>query len=145
MPGKNIFFHSEKIKFSLKYKTKIKIWLGLVIQNEKLQLHSLYYIFCSDKFLITLNKKFLNHDYLTDVITFPLPVFSGVTGINGEIYISIPRVRENAKKFNSSFEKELHRVMVHGLLHLLGYSDNKKKKMEEMRLKEEFYLERLKK
>ena len=99
---------------------------------------ALNYIFCSDAFLLSLNVEYLNHNTLTDVITFDNSDDS--KGIQGEIYISIDRIRENAKKYRVPFERELHRVMIHGLLHLLGYADKTPLQKKMMRKKESTYL-----
>lgn len=107
-----------------------------VVRKEKEKVGDINFIFCGDKFLYLLNKKFLRHNSLTDIITFQYPSKS----LTGEIYISIPRVRENAKKYGVTFEGELHRVMIHGVLHLCGYKDRKKTDKKEMRAKEDFYL-----
>jgi len=97
----------------------------------------LNYIFCSDEYLLDINKKFLKHDYLTDIITFDLSEQNGVTG---EVYISLDRVRDNAKTFDSTFSDECLRVIIHGALHLCGYKDKNKIDKKEMRKKENFYL-----
>jgi probable rRNA maturation factor len=134
-----IEFRNEKIKFLLKKKAKVKTWIVSVIRKEKKALDQIRYIFCDDKFLLGLNKKYLDHNTLTDIITFD---YSDHKKLIGEIYISVPRVKENAKKFEVDFETELHRVIVHGVLHLCGYKDKKKKDKEEMQKMEEFYLKR---
>ena len=108
-----------------------------VIRKEKKKVEKIHFVFCSDNFLLSLNKKFLKHGTLTDVITFPA---SPPSPLSGEIYISIPRVKENAKKFNVAFEKELLRAMVHGVLHLCGYKDKTKKQKERMRKREDYYI-----
>ena len=97
-------------------------------------------VFCDDDFLHKLNVEFLNHDTLTDVISFD---YSVGKEINGEIFISIERVRENAKEFNQSFDAELARVMAHGVLHYCGYKDRYKTEATTMRSKEELYLQQL--
>jgi probable rRNA maturation factor len=112
-----------------------------VIKEENKILKNINYIFCSDEFLVGLNIKYLNHSTLTDILTFP---DDSVTGrISGDIYISIERIRENSKKYVQPFEKELHRVMVHGVLHLLGYRDKTKSEKETMTLKEDYYLKKI--
>ena len=135
-----IEFRNEKIKFLPKNKSVLKDWIASVIRKEKKKAVQIHYVFCDDKFLLALNKKYLNHHTLTDIITFD---YSSNKELIGEIYISIPRVKENAKKFDVKFEDELHRVMVHGVLHLCGYKDKTKKDKAEMRRMEEFYLETL--
>lgn len=96
-------------------------------------------IFCSDEYLLDLNRNFLKHDTLTDIITFPF--MENDDNISGDIYISIPRVKENAENFGQDFEAELQRVMVHGILHLLGYKDKSKIAKAEMTAKEDLYLD----
>ena len=112
-------------------------WLKNVILSEEKSLGEVAYIFCDDSFLLKKNIEFLKRDYLTDVITFD---YSKKNKISGDIFISINRVKENSKKFNESFLTELERVMVHGLLHLLGYNDKTKKESLLMTKKENFYL-----
>jgi probable rRNA maturation factor len=132
-----IQFHLLKA-ISLRDRTRLKAFLRLLFQKEKVKLSDLQYIFCSDDRLLEINKQFLNHDYYTDIITFTL---SGANQpINAEIYISVDRVRENAREFNSSVQKELHRVIFHGALHLCGYKDKTRKDELEMRKLEDKHL-----
>ena len=112
-------------------------WLISIIQKEGKTLHHISYIFCSDDFLLDLNIKHLNHDTLTDILTFPLDE-SGP--IHAEIYISTGRVKENATKFGKTYTEELHRVIAHGILHLCGYDDHEDHDVKLMREKEDFYL-----
>lgn len=135
-----IHFYSaeESIKLKLKEKRRIKDWLAFVIKNEKHSVGEINYILCTDEYLLTINKDFLNHDTYTDVITFD---YTENKIISGEIYISIERIKENALKYNVETENELNRVMVHGLLHLLGYKDKTKSDKVEITNKENFYLE----
>ena len=142
-------FFIEDINYLLKNKTRIKTWLREVAKKEGAQIAKLNYIFCSDNYLLELNKKHLNHNTLTDIITFdnsasrsPSLFQGGGQGVVGDIFISIERITENAEKFNVSREHELHRVMVHGLLHLLGYKDKKPADKAQMTGKEDFYLKR---
>lgn len=128
-----INFFSENIKFDLKSKSKIKKWITQVADNEKYIIENLNYIFCSDSYLLEINQTYLKHDTFTDIITFDNSEFENE--IIGDIYISIERVKENCQKLEQKFEQELHRVMIHGLLHLCGYKDKKpaeKQKMTEM-------------
>jgi rRNA maturation RNase YbeY len=97
------------------------------------------FIFCDDEYLMQLNYKYLKHRTLTDIITFPVEDENST--LCGDIFISIPRVKENAGKFNQTTADELHRVMIHGILHLAGYHDKSKQEKEEMRRKENHYLE----
>ena len=111
-----IQFFSEGISFTLKNKTGIRKWLDLVILGEKKKPWYINIIFCSDDYLFELNKTYLKHETLTDILTFPYQ--EDQRTITGDIFISVDRVKENAIEFNQDFEKELSRVMVHGILHL---------------------------
>lgn len=133
MPN-NIRFYSENIPFVLKNKRIIKNWLFQVIESEGKKTGEINIIFCSDDYLLEINKQYLTHDFFTDIITFD---YTTDDIINGELYISIDRVKENAEKYLEIFDKELKRVMVHGILHLLGYKDKTPKQEKEMRQKEE--------
>jgi rRNA maturation RNase YbeY len=130
-----IHFLTEKISFRLSNPHKSSRWLRGVSLNEGRNIDSLTYIFCSDKFLTELNQHYLQHDTLTDILSFDYS--EGNESIQGEIYISIPRVKENAKKYSQPFEKELRRVLVHGLLHFLGYKDKSPSEKVQMRIKED--------
>ena len=129
----NIVFSSEGIDFRLKNEEFIGDWLKKVIEREEKQLSSLNFIFCSDEYLYNMNIEYLGHDTLTDVITFP---YATLPLIEGDIFISIDRVKENAKKFNVPFPNELYRVMVHGVLHLCGFADKSEQEALNMRQKE---------
>jgi len=131
----SITFFSEGIDFTLSKPRSTRSWIQKVIKKEKQELSSLSYIFCSDEFLSGLNKDYLNHDTLTDIISFNYSVKSKI--VEGEIYISIPRVKENASLFKTSFDDELHRVIIHGVLHFLGYGDKRPAEKALMRKKEE--------
>lgn len=115
----------------------LNLWLISVIKEEGMLIGELVYIFCNDEYLLKKNIQFLNHNTLTDVITFD---YSEEEIISGDILISTERVVENAKIFNVNYLTELHRVMVHGLLHLLGYKDKIEKDANTMRKKENYYL-----
>jgi len=106
-----------------------------MIKKEKALLTEINYIFCSDEHLLSLNQKFLNHNTLTDIITFNNSTQKGV--LEADIYISVPRVQENAQKFKVKFQDEMNRVMIHGILHLLGFKDKKTSEKALMRKKEE--------
>lgn len=136
---KPISFFEDHPGFRLRDKNRHRIWLTSAAKSEKKNIESLNFIFCCDAFLKNINKKFLDHDYFTDVITFPF-FDAGSKNISGEIYISIDRVRENAKQYGFPFGDELRRVMVHGLLHLCGYKDLSPKQITIMRNKENLYL-----
>jgi len=124
--------------FSLDVPQLFSEWLKQVIKKENGVLGNIQYVFCSDEYLLDVNLKYLHHDYFTDIITFPFSEDDKI--ISGEIYISIDRVRENAKKNNVLFVQELARVIVHGVLHLLGYEDYSSEQKKEMRQKEDYYL-----
>ncbi|TAE42232.1 MAG: rRNA maturation RNase YbeY [Sphingobacteriales bacterium] len=133
-----IFFYQQEVSYTLKHKNKLRQWINQTILHEKHQLESLNFIFCSDNYLLTLNRQYLHHNTYTDIITFDNSETSGL--IIGDIFISIDRIKENAKTFNSSFTNELHRVMIHGTLHLLGYKDKSAKAKKLMTQKEDEYL-----
>ena len=116
---------------------KISLWLNNVIEEEGKQTGKLVYVFCKDDYLLKKNIQFLNQDTLTDVITFD---YCKGEIINGDILISTERVHENSKIYKVNYLTELHRVMVHGLLHLLGYKDKNEKDAKTMREKENYYL-----
>lgn len=131
-----IEFYSEN-NFELRQEEDIKVWLANVIESEGNQLGELTYVFCDDAYLLKLNKEFLHHDTLTDIITFDNSLGKEV---HGEIYISTERVEENAGIFKVTFLEELARVLVHGVLHLCGYSDKSDLDKKQMRAKEDLYL-----
>ena len=132
-----INFQFEDSKFQFSDLEKVENWINQTIENEKCFTGNVTYIFCSDNYLLDVNRKYLNHDYFTDVITFDY-VKNGK--ISGDIFISIDRITENAKIFNVSRENELLRVMIHGVLHLIGYDDQTDEQEAEIRSKEDFYL-----
>ncbi len=134
----DVNFFSEGISFSVPRPIKTRKWIRSVIREEKGQLINLNYIFCTDDYLLLLNEQYLNHKTLTDIITFDQS--SDPTLIEADIFISVDRVRENATERNISFETELDRVMIHGVLHLLGYGDKRNEEKAEMRKKEDAYL-----
>jgi probable rRNA maturation factor len=136
----SVLFFSEEIPFKLKKSRKINHWIKSAIEKEKQILKSITYVFCSDQRLLARNIQYLNHNTLTDIITFDLSEEKGF--IEGEIYISIDRVQENSLKFSKTFEDELHRVLIHGVLHLVGYRDKKADEKSEMRKKEDYYLKK---
>lgn len=128
-----ISFQNLSIAFKLHHKQHIKKWIKTVVEKEKKQVGNINYIFCHDDELLNVNIKHLNHNTYTDIITFD---YTANNKIHGDIYISIERVLENSTKFKTSFENELSRVMIHGVLHLCGYKDKSKKEAELMREKE---------
>jgi rRNA maturation RNase YbeY len=133
-----IEFFSEDIKFTPSYPDKLSRWIESVIKAENHLLGDINYVFVSDDYLLSLNQKFLDHQSLTDIITFDQS--TDPFTISGDIYISIDRIQNNAKAYNQTFERELKRVMVHGVLHLIGYKDKTLEEKSEMRKKEEAYL-----
>jgi rRNA maturation RNase YbeY len=126
--------------FELQNEVEITNWITAVIREEGFNEGEVNYIFCDDVYLLKLNIEFLNHDTLTDIISFDYTLGKQ---INGDIYISIERVKENADVFNTEFSSELNRVMVHGILHYCGYKDKAKADEAEMRSKENYYISRL--
>jgi rRNA maturation RNase YbeY len=138
-----IHFFSEDTPFQLKQKLNRKTWLKKVSSLESFHILDLNYIFCSDEYLLKMNLEYLKHDTYTDIITFDNS--EKETEIEGDIYISIDRVIENAKEYNIDQETELSRVLSHGLFHLMGYKDKTKSESEMMRKKEEFAISLFKK
>jgi probable rRNA maturation factor len=137
----NITIFNEDIDFqdySVEEKTK---WINSIISNYSKIPGELTYIFCSDDYLLNLNIEHLNHDTLTDIITFD---YTKTGIISGDIFISIDRIEENAKKFQVTFQEELNRVMAHGILHLIGFKDKTDEEKKEMRQAENLALEILK-
>jgi len=133
-----INFFEEDISYKLKNKSQVRCWITETISAEGSRLKELNYIFCSDVYLLQINQQYLSHDTYTDIITFDNSEEEG--SIVGDIFISIDRIRENAAKFEVAERDELHRVMVHGALHLLGYGDKKPAEKKRMTEKEDFYL-----
>lgn len=132
-----IFFHKENISFRLRNIGKLKNWIKQTILNENKQLGELNIIFCSDDYLHKINVAYLNHNTLTDIITFD---YSKNTIISGDIFISRERIKENAYFFNQRIDNETNRVIIHGVLHLIGYKDKTKNDKIIMKNKEDFYL-----
>lgn len=122
-------FHFHHQQFVLKNRRALKAFISAVFKEKKQNLTRLQIVFCSDTFLLDINQQFLQHDYYTDVITFNLGTKNS---IEGEIYISVDRVKDNAESLEKSFKEEIHRVIFHGVLHLCGYKDKLKKDKEEM-------------
>jgi probable rRNA maturation factor len=133
-----IHFFEEDISFKLKDKNKVKAWVKATIASEGYQLQELNYIFCSDAYLLQINRQYLDHDTFTDIITFDNSEKEKV--VTGDIFISIDRIRENAAKFDTGLANELHRVIIHGALHLLGYTDKTSDAKKLMTSKEDHYL-----
>ena len=124
-------------KFSLEDEAKIADWVTFVLDQEEKELGEINYIFCDDDYLYEINIKTLKHNTLTDIISFDYTIGDVVSG---DIYISYERVRENAEKLRLDFREELHRVMIHGILHYCGYQDKEDKDKLTMRSKEDYYL-----
>jgi len=134
-----IQFHVELEAFELDQAENIKLWLSGIGKSENKVLGNINYIFCSDEYLLQLNKQFLGHDYYTDILSFP----QKSDPIEGDIFISIDRVQENAESFETSFQLELYRVISHGLLHFMGYEDHEEEDKILMRSKEDLYLSKI--
>ncbi|MBO5843307.1 MAG: rRNA maturation RNase YbeY [Bacteroidales bacterium] len=115
---------------TLKNRTILKQWIKLVIENNNKKVGEIAYIFCSDEQLLEINKEFLNHDYYTDIITFD---YSETDVVSGDMFISIDRIKDNAKILGVAYQEELHRVIIHGILHLLGNKDKTETESENMR------------
>ncbi|HZJ73725.1 MAG TPA: rRNA maturation RNase YbeY [Perlabentimonas sp.] len=115
-----IFFHTVDLNFTLPHKRVYKKWISDTIQSAGYKVGDISYIFCSEREILKVNKQYLNHNYYTDIITFPY-VENRV--ISADIYISIPTVRYNAEKYRQTFTQELSRVIIHGILHMIGYND----------------------
>lgn len=129
----NICFFEEDVKIYLLKRNYARKCIEAILKNNKKEIGIINFIFCSDSYLYKMNKEFLKHNTLTDIITFD---YSEGTTISGDIFISIDRVKENAKLFHVKQLDELHRVMVHGILHMLGFSDKSEKEEQEMRSQE---------
>ena len=129
-----IFFSNEHVDFALLESERVKKWITHVVRARGKRVGEVNYIFCDDAYLLEVNRTYLDHDTYTDIITFDY-----VAGniVSGDIFISIERVRENARLFDTSFEHELHRVLIHGILHLLGQGDKSEREAKEMRNLEE--------
>ena len=130
-----VYFFNEDVNFTLDNETATINWLQNVLYDESFIDENINYIFCSDKYLHQLNREYLDHDSLTDIITFDNSEKEG--NIEADIFISVERVKENAQKLEKAFEEELHRVMIHGLLHIMGYSDKTDEDKQVMRKKED--------
>ncbi|MFD2964845.1 MULTISPECIES: rRNA maturation RNase YbeY [Olivibacter] len=138
MPSATVNFFTEEIKYTIKNKLLLKQWIKDAIANEGLKPGEISFIFCSDEYLHKINVEYLNHDTYTDIITFDNS--DDVFVIAGDIFISIDRIKENAKSFLVKEVDELHRVIIHGILHLCGYLDKKPVDKKRMTEKENEYL-----
>jgi probable rRNA maturation factor len=133
-----VLFHTADKQLKLKNKTALKEFIASIFDHENQPLKKLDYVFCSDEYLLQINKDFLQHDYYTDIITFPLS--DKHQPIAGEVYISLDRVNDNASQHNVSVLDETLRVLFHGALHLCGYGDKSENEIKTMRAKEDFYI-----
>lgn len=136
--SKVCFFFEHK-GFSLPDRTKLKLFIEWVFRSHNIKLESINYIFTTDKRLLEINKKYLKHDYYTDIITFDLSDSNRTTA---EVYISVDRVKENAKKNKVTFRHELYRIIFHGALHLCGFNDKTRKEIKRIREKEDYLIEK---
>ena len=126
-------YYFEDIKFQYKSRRFNNAWLRCVAEREQCRLGNLNIIFCSDPYLLNINLQYLGHDYYTDIISFD---YSEKPVVSGDLFISVDTVRDNASFYGAGFDEELHRVIVHGLLHLIGYDDHTDADIAQMRLKE---------
>ena len=133
----SINFFNEDNDYSLENEKKVKDWICKSIENESYIPGDLNFIFCSDPYLLKINQDYLDHNYYTDIITFD---YKEDKNVNGDIFISIDRVKENSQDLNVPFVDELHRVMIHGVLHIISYRDKTPEEEKLMRSKEDFYL-----
>ncbi len=133
-----IRYYNEDCKFTLKGKALNNRWLRLVAESEVRRLGNINIIFCSDNYILDINMRYLQHDYFTDIITFD---YCEKKVLNGDLFISIDSVRDNAEFYGVDFYEELNRVMVHGILHLIGYDDHTDDDIATMRSKENYYLD----
>lgn len=138
MTDQKIHFFHEGVDYQLKSKAALRQWIDRIITMENEEYHDVNIILCSDEFLNQLSLTYLSQDHFTDVMTFDFSETDQVA--SGDIYISVPRVRENAKKYGIFLKDEIHRVMVHGILHLLGYNDKRPRDKHRMTEKENLYL-----
>lgn len=135
-----IHFHTTDVPFRLMHKSQLKRWITLCASHEQRRVGTINIIFCSDDYLLDINKKHLSHDYYTDIITFD---YSSKQSVSGDLFISVHRVQENSLNLSASFEKELYRVIIHGVMHLCGYGDKTKKELAIMRSREDFHLSQI--
>ena len=129
-----VLFHSDGVGFSISNPEKLNAWVVKCLSSFNKNCGEINVIFCNDDYLLSINKTYLNHDYYTDIITFD---YSKAESVSGDLYVSVTRVKDNAKKLNVEFNDELYRVIVHGVLHLCGLKDKTKQEKEDMRAKED--------
>lgn len=135
-----VHFFKEGVRIRLQNRDQLKKWILQLFRENNLDVENINYVFCSDRYLLKMNKNYLDHHYLTDIITFDNSVEKGK--VEADVFISTDRVAANAKKFNVAFRDELHRVLVHGALHLAGYDDKKISGRNKMREAEDYWLKK---
>ena len=132
-----ISYYFQDVDFKFREKRKTNEWLRLTAESEIFRIGDISIIFCSDPYILDINQKYLGHDYFTDIITFD---YCEGDRLSGDLFISVDSVRENALEYGTEFNDELNRVIVHGLLHLIGYDDHTEEDIAMMRKKENYYL-----
>jgi rRNA maturation RNase YbeY len=132
-----INFFSEDIDFVLKKKSEVKSWIIRIVSDHSLRVGNLNFIFCSDNYILDINQRYLNHNYFTDIITFN---YNSDKKVSGDIFISIDTIKSNSESFNVTFEEELRRVIIHGVLHLIGFDDITDDLRNQMRMQEDLSL-----
>ncbi len=135
-----IRFYQKETNFDLQYKAIVKKWIKEVVESSGKKIGDINIIFCNDPSLLEINQQFLGHDYYTDIITFD---YCEGCHVNGELYISVDTVDANAKEYGVTFRNEMHRVIIHGILHLLGYDDHSEEDIAQMREQEDIALDKL--
>ena len=133
-----VSFHFEETPFRFRKKTLTRSWIRLVAESEIRRTGDIAVIFCSDNYILDINRRYLGHDYFTDIITFD---YCEGDRISGDLFISVDSVRENSLEYGTEFKDELNRVIVHGILHLIGYDDHTEDDVRTMRSKEDYYLD----
>lgn len=133
-----ILYNFQDTKFVFKYKSLNNRWLRMVAESEIRRIGDISIIFCSDNYILDINRKYLGHDYFTDIITFD---YCSGNVLSGDLFISVDSVKENSVEYGTEFEDELNRVIVHGILHLIGYDDHTEEDVKVMREKENYYLD----
>lgn len=135
-----IRFYQKETNFDLQYKAIIKKWIKGVVEVSGKKVGDVNIIFCNDPSILEINQQFLGHDYYTDIITFD---YCEGNTVSGELYISVDTVEANAQEYNETFRNEMHRVIIHGILHLLGYDDHSEEDIAQMREQEDLALDNL--
>ena len=132
-----ISYYFQDTDFKFRDRRRTNEWLKLAAESEIRRIGNISIIFCSDNYVLDINQKYLQHDYFTDIITFD---YCEEDRLSGDLFISVDSVRENSVEFGTEFKDELNRVIIHGLLHLIGYDDHTEKDIKLMRSKENYYL-----